>query len=213
MPLKNVASLTFSANESSYLVGAAAALKSKTGQVGFIGGVDVPLIQSFQAGFDAGAKYVNPKIKIDDAYLTEPPDFGGFNEPDKAKDGGQGHVRQGCRRRLRRRRRLGCRRVPRGQGREQAGHRRRLRPVPHGRPGGEERHHHLGAQAASTPRSTYFLKDYASGKKDSGTQVFDLKNDGVGYSTSGGQIDDIKAKLDAIKAEIISGTITVPNKT
>ena len=57
-----------------------------------------------------------------------------------------------------------------------------------------------------------FLKDYASGKKDSGTQVFDLKNEGVGYSTTGGQMDDIKTKLDAIKADIISGKITVPNK-
>ena len=96
VPLKNVASLTFSANESSYLVGAAAALKSKTGHVGFIGGVDVPLLQSFQAGFDAGAKHANPSIKIDDAYLTEPPDFGGFNAPDKAKEAAKGMYDKGA---------------------------------------------------------------------------------------------------------------------
>ena len=57
-----------------------------------------------------------------------------------------------------------------------------------------------------------FVKDFAAGKKDSGPQVFDLKNDGVGYSTTGGQVDDIKAKLDTIKADIISGKITVPSK-
>src|SRR5438874_394449 len=48
----------FAANEGSFLVGAAAALTSKSGKVGFIGGVDVGLIHSFQAGFEAGAKQV-----------------------------------------------------------------------------------------------------------------------------------------------------------
>jgi len=43
-------------------------------------------------------------------------------------------------------------------------------------------------------------------------QVFDLKRDGVGYSTSGGFVDDIKTQLDAYKADIISGKITVPTK-
>jgi len=52
----NIANLTFAENEGSYLVGAAGALKSKTGNIGFIGGVQVPLIKKFQAGFEAGAK-------------------------------------------------------------------------------------------------------------------------------------------------------------
>ena len=58
-----------------------------------------------------------------------------------------------------------------------------------------------------------FIKDFAAGKKDNGVQVYNLKNDGVGYATSGGQVDDIKAKIDAIEADIISGKITVPDKT
>ena len=94
--LPNVASLTFAANESSYVVGAIAALKSKTGQVGFIGGVDVPLLQSFQAGFDAGAKHANPSIKIDDTYLFEPPDQSGFSAPDKAKEAAKGMYDKGA---------------------------------------------------------------------------------------------------------------------
>ena len=44
-------------------------------------------------------------------------------------------------------------------------------------------------------------------------QVYNLKNGGVGYATSGGQVDDIKSKIDAIEADIISGKITVPDKT
>jgi basic membrane protein A len=209
--LPNVASLTFSANESSYLVGAAAALKSKTGQVGFIGGVDVPLLQAFQAGFDAGAKHVNPSIKIDDAYLTEPPDFSGFNAPDKAKESAKGMYDKGA-------------------------------DVIYAAAGGSGAGVFLAAKAAgkfaigvdsdqvltagASVKSVIitsalkrvdvavydFIKDFAAGKKDKGVQVFDLKNDGVGYSTSGGQVDDIKAQLDAIKADIISGKITVPSK-
>ncbi len=45
-----------------------------------------------------------------------------------------------------------------------------------------------------------------------GVQVFDLKKDGVGYSTSGGQVDDIKTKLEDYKQQIIDGKITVPDK-
>jgi basic membrane protein A len=211
VPLKNVASLTFSANESSYLVGAVAALKSKTGSVGFIGGVDVPLLQAFQAGFDAGAKHVNPAIKIQDAYLTEPPDFGGFNAPDKAKVSAKGMYDKGA-------------------------------DVIYAAAGGSGAGVFLAAKAAGkfaigvdsdqvltadaavksviltsalkrVDTAVYlFIKDFAAGKKDSGTQVFDLKNDGVGYSTTGGLVDDIKTQLDAIKADIISGKIKVPTK-
>ncbi len=50
----------------------------------------------------------------------------------------------------------------------------------------------------------------AAGKPLTGVQVYDLKNGGVGYSTSGGAIDDIKTQLDATKAKIIDGTIKVP---
>ena len=63
----------------------AAALKTKTDHVGFIGGVNVPLIQKFQAGYDAGVKATKPDVKIDNKYITEPPDFSGFNAPDKGE--------------------------------------------------------------------------------------------------------------------------------
>ena len=61
----NVDQITFAENEGSFLVGAAAALKSKAGHIGFVGGVNVPLIKKFEAGYIAGAKAVNPSIKID----------------------------------------------------------------------------------------------------------------------------------------------------
>jgi basic membrane protein A len=60
----NVRSLMFEEQEGSYLVGAIAALTSKTGKIGFIGGMDVPLIRRFEMGYEAGAKAVNPKITV-----------------------------------------------------------------------------------------------------------------------------------------------------
>ena len=58
--LPNVASLVFAENEGSFLVGAAAALKSQTGTIGFIGGVENDLIKKFEAGYVAGARPSTP---------------------------------------------------------------------------------------------------------------------------------------------------------
>jgi len=60
----NVQSIVFREHEGSFLVGMLAALKTKTGKIGFVGGMDVPLIRKFECGYEQGAKYVNPKIEI-----------------------------------------------------------------------------------------------------------------------------------------------------
>jgi len=59
----NVQSITFKEHEGSFLVGVMAAMASKTGKVGFVGGMDIPLIRRFQCGFEQGAKYANPKVQ------------------------------------------------------------------------------------------------------------------------------------------------------
>jgi basic membrane protein A and related proteins len=59
----NVQSIVFKEHEGSFLVGMMAALASKTGKVGFIGGMDIPLIRRFQCGYEQGAKYANPKVQ------------------------------------------------------------------------------------------------------------------------------------------------------
>jgi basic membrane protein A and related proteins len=64
----NIASIMFRANEASYLAGAAAALESKSGKIGFIGGIEGAIIGGFEAGFVAGAKAANPDIEIDVKY-------------------------------------------------------------------------------------------------------------------------------------------------
>jgi basic membrane protein A len=62
--LPNVQSIVFKEHEGSFLVGMAAAMASKTGKIGFVGGMDIPLIRKFAVGYEEGAKYVNPKIEI-----------------------------------------------------------------------------------------------------------------------------------------------------
>ena len=62
--LPNVQSIVFAEHEGSFLVGMMAALASKTGKVGFVGGMDIPLIRKFQCGFEQGAKYANPRAQV-----------------------------------------------------------------------------------------------------------------------------------------------------
>jgi basic membrane protein A len=205
----NVASLTFAEHEGSFLVGAAAALKSEAGHVGFVGGVQVPLIEKFQAGYEAGAKAVNPDITIDVTYLTQPPDFSGFGDPAKGKTAAEGMYQNGA-------------------------------DIVYHAAGGSgggvfEAASEAGGMAIGVDSDQYntadpsvqdvimtsmlknvdvavynYLKAVNDGDFPSGTTRYDLSVDGVGYSTSGGFVDDISDQLDEYKQKIIDGDITVP---
>jgi basic membrane protein A len=60
----NVQSVVFKEQEGSFLVGTMAALASKSGKVGFVGGMDIPLIRKFECGYEQGAKFANPKAEV-----------------------------------------------------------------------------------------------------------------------------------------------------
>jgi len=60
----NVESIVFKEHEGSFLVGMMAAIASKSGKVGFVGGMDIPLIRKFQCGYEQGVKYANPKAEV-----------------------------------------------------------------------------------------------------------------------------------------------------
>lgn len=72
----NITSITFKEQEGSFLLGMVAAMTSKTGKIGFIGGADVPVIHHFENGFIEGAKYYNPNIEIISEYA------GSFDDTD-----------------------------------------------------------------------------------------------------------------------------------
>jgi len=207
----NIANLLFAEEQGSFLVGAAAALKSEAGNVGFVGGVDVPLIHKFEAGYIAGAKEVNPDIEVQSKYLTQPPDFSGFGDPAKGKTAAAGMFDNGA-------------------------------DVVYHAAGGSgggvfEAAKDAGGFAIGVDSDQYktadpavrdviitsmlkkvdvavydFIKSVTDGNFTAGPITYDLEKDGVGYSTSGGKIDDIVDKLEGYKEQIISGEITVPTE-
>jgi len=83
-PKKNVASLVFREHEGSYLVGMIAASKSNSGVLGFLGGMDIPLIHRFQKGYEEGAKAVNPNVRIVSNYVGV--NDAAWNNPGKGKE-------------------------------------------------------------------------------------------------------------------------------
>src|SRR6185437_2541178 len=82
--LPNVASLVFKEQEGSYLVGILAAKTSKTGTIGFLGGMDIGLIHRFEKGYEEGAKSVNPNIRIIQNYVGVTDSA--WNNPGKGKE-------------------------------------------------------------------------------------------------------------------------------
>ncbi len=205
----NIANLIFAEEQGSFLVGAAAALKSEAGHVGFIGGVDTPLIAKFEAGFVAGAQEVDPEIEVDTTYLTQPPDFSGFGDTAKGKTAAQGmyddgadivfHAAGGS-----------------GGGVFEAAAESDAFAI------GVDADQYVTADPAvqdviitSMLKNVdvavkEYLTEVEGGTFPSGPVEYDLEDGGVGYSTSGGQIDDITDKLEDYKQQIIDGEIKVP---
>ncbi len=83
-PPPNVAALKFREEEGSFLVGALAALVGKSKKVGFVGGMDIPLIHKFEAGYRAGVKYVCPDCEVIAQYAGVTPEA--FKNPGKGKE-------------------------------------------------------------------------------------------------------------------------------
>lgn len=82
--LPNVRSILFEEHEGSYLAGALAAMKSKSKKIGFVGGMDIPLIRRFHRGYEAGAKSINPKIEVVANYVGVTSDA--WSNPPKGKE-------------------------------------------------------------------------------------------------------------------------------
>ncbi len=210
--LPNVTPLVFAEEQGSFLAGVAAAYKSKNCHIGFVGGVNTPLIQKFEAGFLQGAKTVSSKIKIEDEYLTPAGDFSGFQDPPKGNAKAAAEIAKGADV------------VYHAAGASGKG-------VFDAAKAGNalaigvdsDQYNQKTVEADKDVIITSMLKrvdvavfDYvqavAKGDTSGLPKRFDLKVDGVGYATSGGKIDDIKDVLEGYKAQIISGAITVSDK-
>jgi basic membrane protein A len=206
----NLTGLLFAEEQGSFLAGVAAALKSETGHVGFVGGVETPLIQKFEAGYVAGAQAANPQIIVDRQYISPAGDFSGFNDPARGQIVAQGmydagadivyHAAGGS-----------------GIGVFQAA------AASGGRAIGVDSDQYQTVDPALQPvvmtsmlkrvdnAVQTFIGEFVDGNVAGGEdEVYDLESDGVGLSTSGGFIDDIQSDIDGYRQQIIDGTITVP---
>ncbi|MFF8725339.1 BMP family protein [Streptomyces sp. NPDC015171] len=210
VPGKNVDSITFTEEQGSYLAGVAAALKTKKDHVGFIGGVDSPLIKKFEAGYVQGVKDTNSKIKVDTQYLSHGSDTSGFASPDKGKQAAQGMLDNGADV------------VYSAAGSSGNGAIEAVNGVKgawaigvdsdqYQIPGlAKYKNSILTSMVKNVDVGVYdFVKSVKDGKPLTGTNTYSLEKEGVSLSTSGGFIDDIKAKLDAAKKKIVDGSVKV----
>lgn len=207
---ENIANLVFPEHEGSFLVGVAAALKTKTKNVGFIGGVNVPLITKFEAGFEAGVKAVDPSIEVQSTYLTQPPDFSGFGDPAKGKTAAEGMLDNGADI------------IFAAAGGSGGGMFQAVKAAGALGIGVDSDQYNTVPEDLQPVVMTSMLKkvdvavyDYIKSFVDeeplTGEVVFDLEAGGVDYSTTGGQVDDIADQIDEYKEKIISGEIEVPS--
>ncbi|MET8169561.1 BMP family protein [Streptomyces sp. NPDC057456] len=212
---KNVADMVFHEEQASYLAGVAAAKATKKAHIGFIGGVDIPLIHKFEAGYVQGAKSVDPNIKIESQYLTETAQEGGFSSPDKGKDAASGQIEAGADV-------IYHAAGLSGQGVITEAAAKKVWAI------GVDSDQYsqsalaaykdyiLGSALKNVGGAVYDLvKSVHAGKPLSGVVRGSLSNDGVGFADSNPKykaMTDVVAAVDKAKKDIIDGKITVNTK-
>ena len=206
--LPNVASFTHRVHEGTFLLGAIAGLKTQTGKVGYLGAADVPLLQEFEAGYVAGVKAVNPDAEIIKGYVAD--DQQGFYQPEvggvialtqygigvdviytMADQSGFGAVEA----------------AKLAEGRYVIWNYIDIADVAPGII--------LTGLRVGIDESAYnVIKEFAAGKLMAGVRSVGLAEGNVGYILSDGNRDllseELLEKVDALKASIIAGEITMP---
>ena len=191
----NVQSIVFKEHEGSFLVGALAAMASKTGKVGFVGGMDIPLIRKFACGYEQGAKYANPKMEIFQNMTGSTP--AAFADPAKGADvvyaaaGGTG---------------IGVYQAAKDEGKLAIG------------VDSNQNHLQPGTMLTSMVKSVGLAAykswdDAAKGSWKPGIQTLGLAEGGVDWALDENNAKlitpEMKAKVESIKADIIAGKIKV----
>ena len=199
--LPNVQSVVFKEQEGSFLVGVMATSASKTGKVGFIGGMDIPLIRKFQCGFEQGAKYANPKVEVSANMTGTTP--AAWNDPSRGSElakaqfakgvdvvfaaaGGTG---------------VGIYQATKDAGKLAIG------------VDSNQNHLHPGTMLTSMVKRVDVAVYTLAKKTTPGLTVLGLKEGGVDYAMDQHNAKlvsaDMKKRVDAAKADIIAGKIVV----
>lgn len=214
----NIVSIVFNNAEGSYLMGMAAALTSKTKRVGFIGGVDDPVILEFEAGYKQGVAAVDPSIIVETSFLSARPDYSGFSNPAGARvaangmyDSGVDVIFQAA--------------GNSGPGVFQAAVEQRNNGNEVWAIGVDQDQYQTASDDEKKVILTSMIKRVDTGvydfieryveddNKKGGVMEFDLANEGIDYATSGGYVDAIEDQLEQAKEDIIDGKITVTTTT
>jgi basic membrane protein A len=214
VPAPNVVSLEFASEQGAFLAGAAAAKKSRTGRLGFVGGVETDAVRRFEAGFLAGARLVRPDAQIDVKYLTQPPDLSGFADPARAREVARAmyqrgadvvfHVSGGS-----------------GSGVFEAARDFSTPAAKVWAIGVDSDQYQTAAPELRPFILTSMLKRidvavydtisaFQKGEFRAGQLRLDLASGGVDLARSGGALDDVSRELQALKDQIIRGEISVP---
>jgi basic membrane lipoprotein Med (substrate-binding protein (PBP1-ABC) superfamily)/DNA-binding SARP family transcriptional activator len=224
-PIKDVANVAyfdFRDNEGAYLAGVAAAHRTRTGIVGFIGGHDGGLIWYFHGGFVAGARSVDPDIDVPFLYLAAGNDFSGFHSADAAERAARGMFERGAdvifaaagdsgvgvfeaaaglstaERKL----------WAIGVDTDQYESVRWLSGAVHAE---AWRRHILTSVLKRVDVANYeIVKSFAEGRFTAGARPFSVANGGLDLSYSGGFIDDIRNAVEMARADIVTGRVAVP---
>ena len=205
--LPNVQSVIFKEHEGSFLVGMAAAMASETGKVGFVGGMDIPLIRKFALGYVEGAKHVNPDIEIFQNMTGTTP--AAWNDPTRGGELARSQFGPGRGRGL-------CRR-----GRAPASASTRRRRTPASSPSAStatQNYIHPGTMLTSMIKRVDVavyesFKAAQEGTWQGGIQVLGLAEDGVGWALDEHNrslvSDEMESAIEQARQDIIAGTIQV----
>jgi len=207
----NVGSLVFAAEQGSYLTGVIAASASKSGHIGFIGGMEIDLIKAFEAGYREGAMSINPGIKIDSKYMGAAGDNTAWNVPEKAKTATDGMIANGADV------------IYAAAGGSGLGMFQSVKAAGAGHwaigvdsdqytvPSlAEYKDFILTSMLKRVDVAVYdVIKGVVDGAPLVGVNNFDLSKDGVGYATSNSAVTDYAAAADAAAEKIKSGEVVV----
>jgi len=206
---QNVAGLVFREEEGSFMVGAVAGLISKTRAVGFVGGMDVPLIHKFEAGYSAGVRHVCPQCRVHVAYAGATPEA--FKDPAKGEALATSQISAGA---------------------DVVFHASGTTGL-----GVFEAARDMGVRAIGVDADQYdempgvvvtsmikrvdvvvydTIRDVTQGAFRGGLKSFGLKEEGIGYVEQGshaaGIPSEVKEQVAVLRGQIVRGAIAVPQK-
>ncbi|MFD4700133.1 BMP family lipoprotein [Streptomyces niveus] len=210
----NIANMVFNEEQGSYLAGVAAAKTTKSKTVGFIGGVETPLIKKFEAGYAQGVKDTDPSVKVLSQYLTQPPNFEGFSKPDLGKAAAQGQLDKKADVIYAAAGLAGSGSIEAvstaGAGKWSIG----VDSDQYAQAGLAQYKDSILTSATKDVSDAVYnlIKSVADGKPQSGEIRYGLEKDGVGLTDTNPayvKLTDVTAAVDKAKQEIIDGKITV----